>query len=96
MPCVHCVQEPAAGETYGTIQGAVRFGDGACIGNGFWMSAHGGSIETALDEATAELVSAVVRVLGHRLSRRPSMCSVCCASMCRHAANLRSLPAGKV
>ena len=32
---------------------AVRFGDLASIGNG--MSAHGGAIETALDEATAEL-----------------------------------------
>lgn len=49
------MQEPAAGETYGTIQGAVRFGDGACVGTGYYMSAHGGSIETALDEATAEL-----------------------------------------
>lgn len=54
------VQEPAGGEKYGTIEGAVRFGDGACIGNGYYMSAHGGSIETALDEATAELVSASV------------------------------------
>lgn len=49
-------QDPAAGEPFGTIRGAVRFGDGAAIGDGYYMSAHGGSIETALDEATAELV----------------------------------------
>ena len=56
-----CLQEPAAGEPHGTIYGAVRFGEGACIGNGFWMSAHGGSIESALDEATAELVGTAGR-----------------------------------
>jgi len=35
------------------LSAAVRFGDAASIGNGF--SAHGGAIETSLDEATAEL-----------------------------------------
>lgn len=44
------------GEQYSAIRGAVRFGDGAAIGDGFWTSAHGGAIETVLDEATAELV----------------------------------------
>lgn len=39
----------------GRVVGAVRLGDGACIGNGFYMSAHGGCIESILDEATAEL-----------------------------------------
>ncbi|PSC67699.1 thioesterase superfamily [Micractinium conductrix] len=48
-------QEPEAGETHGRIVGAVRFGTRASIAVGFGMSAHGGSIETALDEATAEL-----------------------------------------
>lgn len=47
--------ERQTGETHGTVQGAVRFGGGASIGNGFWISAHGGAIETVLDEATAEL-----------------------------------------
>ncbi|KAK9833287.1 hypothetical protein WJX81_003342 [Elliptochloris bilobata] len=35
--------------------GAARLGEGASIGNGFWMTAHGGAVETLLDEATAEL-----------------------------------------
>ena len=39
----------------GKIVGAVRFGEGAAIGVGFHLSAHGGAIETVLDEATAEL-----------------------------------------
>lgn len=40
----------------GKLLGALRFGDGAAIGTGpFYLSAHGGAIETVLDEATAEL-----------------------------------------
>lgn len=39
----------------GVVAGAVRFGDGAAIGVGFHLSAHGGACETVLDEATAEL-----------------------------------------
>lgn len=38
--------------------GCVRFGDGAAIGSGanrFYLTAHGGAIETVLDEATAEI-----------------------------------------
>ena len=54
-------QEPGAGEELGALRGAVRFGDGAAIGNGFFTTAHGGAIETALDEATAELVRRPVR-----------------------------------
>jgi hypothetical protein len=43
-------------ESNGTLLGAVRFGDGAAIGTAnFYLSAHGGAIETCLDEATAEL-----------------------------------------
>lgn len=38
-----------------SLLGAVRFGDGAGIGDGFYLSAHGGAVETCLDEATAEL-----------------------------------------
>ena len=49
-------QEKEEGQQYGTIRGAVRLGDRAAIGNGFHTSAHGGCIETVLDEATAELV----------------------------------------
>lgn len=40
---------------YGIVLGAVRLGDGAAIGTGFWLSAHGGAVETILDEATAEI-----------------------------------------
>jgi len=42
-------------QTAGNVVGAVRFGDGAAIGVGFYLSAHGGAIESVLDEATAEL-----------------------------------------
>ena len=42
-------------EKYGTVVGAVRLGEGAAIGSGFWLSAHGGAVETILDEATAEM-----------------------------------------
>lgn len=54
---------PAAGEAHGTLAGAVRFGDGAGIGTDVWMPAHGGSIETSLDEATAELVRCCLHVV---------------------------------
>lgn len=47
-------KEPAS-EQRGSVIGAVRFGDGASIGLGFYLSAHGGAIETVLDESTAEL-----------------------------------------
>ena len=50
---------PSVADTDGAgakLEAAVRFGDSASIGNG--MSAHGGAIETALDEATAELCKA--------------------------------------
>ena len=43
-------------ETGNRLTAAVRFGEGAAIGSGHWLSAHGGAISTALDEATAELV----------------------------------------
>ncbi|KAK9819763.1 hypothetical protein WJX72_002087 [[Myrmecia] bisecta] len=48
-------KQKAAGAEYGVISGAARLGDLASIGNGFWMSAHGGAVESLLDEATAEL-----------------------------------------
>ena len=38
-----------------TLEAAVRFGDFACIGRGLGTSVHGGAVESALDEATAEL-----------------------------------------
>lgn len=37
-----------------SLSAVVRFGDGAAIARGKGTSAHGGSIETALDETTAE------------------------------------------
>jgi acyl-coenzyme A thioesterase PaaI-like protein len=43
-------------ESGNRLTAAVRFGEGAAIGSGHWLSAHGGAISTALDEATAELV----------------------------------------
>lgn len=52
-------QPPAPGEQWATLQGAVRLGDGAAIGTGFFMGAHGGAIESVLDEATAELAKVV-------------------------------------
>lgn len=43
------------GQPHGTVVAALRLGEGASIGQGFFLSAHGGAVETALDEATAEL-----------------------------------------
>ena len=37
-------QEKQRGVQYGTILGAARLGDRASIGNGYWMSAHGGAV----------------------------------------------------
>jgi hypothetical protein len=50
-------QEATENNSNGNLVAAVRFGDGAAIGSGgdFYLSAHGGAIETCLDEATAEL-----------------------------------------
>lgn len=42
-----------------SLDGAVRLGSGACIGLGFPVSAHGGAVESILDEATAELAKCV-------------------------------------
>lgn len=39
-------QEKVIGEQYGSIVGAARLGDRASIGNGYWMSAHGGAVRT--------------------------------------------------
>lgn len=51
-----CTQEPKAGQAWGTLAGAARLGERASIGYGAWTTAHGGAIESLLDEATAELV----------------------------------------
>eukprot|EP00890_Picochlorum_soloecismus_P005425 jgi/Picsp_1/5884/NSC_03241-R1_glycosyltransferase family 77 protein len=48
-------REPDETNIWGTIDGACRLSDSASIGTGFGLSAHGGAIETILDEATAEL-----------------------------------------
>ena len=41
---------------FGTLIAAFRLGSGAAIGKEMYTSAHGGSVETVLDETTAELV----------------------------------------
>jgi hypothetical protein len=41
-------KDPKPGEQWGTIRGALRYGDGACIGNGFWTSVHGGAVSCCL------------------------------------------------
>ena len=48
------------------LKAVVRFGQAASIGNG--LSAHGGAIETALDEATAELAKATQGVMCYTTS----------------------------
>ena len=48
-------KEPEDEGIHGWVLGAVRFGDGSSIGAGFKLPAHGGAIETVLDEATAEV-----------------------------------------
>ncbi|KAK9838957.1 hypothetical protein WJX74_006741 [Apatococcus lobatus] len=48
-------QEPVQGAQWGGLIGAARLGDRASIGNGYWVSAHGGAVESLLDESTAEL-----------------------------------------
>ena len=48
--------QPKRGQQqWGTLVAAVRLGERASIGVGTWTSAHGGAIESVLDEATAEL-----------------------------------------
>eukprot|EP00873_Tetraselmis_striata_P018893 jgi/Tetstr1/439157/TSEL_027609.t1 len=49
-----------AGAPHGELAGAVVFGEAAKIGGAFDVGVHGGAIETALDEATAELCKAEV------------------------------------
>ena len=54
MRCFY--REPKFGEPFGSLTAAFRLGTGAAIGQMAFTSAHGGSIETVLDETTAELV----------------------------------------
>lgn len=42
------VQRKGAGDMHGQVIGALRLGDKAAIGNGFWMSAHGGAVSWCL------------------------------------------------
>lgn len=37
-------QECEPGREWGTVVGAARLGEGASIGNGHWMFAHGGAV----------------------------------------------------
>ena len=57
--CCPWVQDAAEGEAFGSLLAAVRLGGGASIGDGFYVTAHGGCIESILDEATAELAKCV-------------------------------------
>ena len=40
------VQERQPGREWGLVMGAARLGEGASIGFGFWMTAHGGAVRT--------------------------------------------------
>lgn len=51
----HFYRYPENGCDYGELHGAVRAGEGAAICLHGYTSAHGGSIETILDECTAEI-----------------------------------------
>ncbi len=53
--CKRLLQPKQDQQPWGTLIGAVRLGERASIGFGTWTSAHGGAIESVLDEATAEL-----------------------------------------
>ena len=54
-PAASVAQPKQGQQAWGTLVGAVRLGERASIGFGTWTSAHGGAIESVLDEATAEL-----------------------------------------
>lgn len=41
------VQDAEGYEDYGTVVGAVRLGEKASIGQGYWMTAHGGAVSCA-------------------------------------------------
>lgn len=45
------LQDRQEGETHGTLVAAARLSDRASIGNGYWMTAHGGAVSvTYLDQ----------------------------------------------
>jgi len=51
----HFYRYPQQGFEHGELHGAVRAGDGAAICYHGYTTAHGGSVETILDECTAEI-----------------------------------------
>jgi hypothetical protein len=51
-----CAQEAVSGQQHGLLLGAARLGDRASIGNGYWMSAHGGAVRS-LDSFNADRLS---------------------------------------
>jgi hypothetical protein len=55
------------------VVAAVRFSDDAAIGKGFWTSAHGGAVETALDEVTAELAKIGIAPLAYTIDAQFSV-----------------------
>lgn len=59
------------------VVAAVRFSDDAAIGKGFWTSAHGGAVETALDEVTAELAKIGIAPLAYTIDAQFSLKKPC-------------------
>lgn len=84
---------PAPGEQWATLQGAVRLGDGAAIGDGFYMGAHGGAIESVLDEATAELAKVEWKPLVRSRCRQAGQpCKFGCRALTPALSPRRSAP----
>ena len=52
---LRALQPKQGQQRWGTLVAAVRLGERASIGVCSWTSAHGGAVESVLDEATAEL-----------------------------------------
>lgn len=55
----------------------VRFSDNAAIASGFWTSAHGGAVETVLDECTAEICKISQAATGTTISATFSIKKPC-------------------
>lgn len=59
------------------LVGAVRFADTTAIGTGFWTSAHGGAVETVLDEITAEIVKICQAATGVTIEAKFTLKKAC-------------------
>ena len=71
-------------QPWGTLSGAVRLGERASIGFGTWTSAHGGAVESVLDEATAELTKMEWATMVSTIEARGLTQSQALASVFRH------------